>query len=57
MEGAIASYQQAIDLTEARRQRNSEPLSPRLEAAYRNLATLLQQQNRAAEAQTILSLI
>ena len=57
VEGAIASYQQAINLTETLRRQSAEQLSPRQEAAYRTLAILLQQQNRMAEAQQILSLI
>lgn len=55
--GAIASYQQAVALSESLRQQSAAQLSPRLEAAYRNLAALLQQQDRMAEAQQILSLI
>ena len=58
IEGAIASFQQAVDISEAVRQQPVRlQLPPRLEAAYRNLATLLQQQNRDEEARQVLSLI
>jgi tetratricopeptide (TPR) repeat protein len=59
MDAAIASFQQAVDLSETLRlqQPAATPLAPRLEAAYRNLATLLQQQRRDDEARQILSLI
>lgn len=59
LEGAIASFQQAVNLSETLRQQqpSSAQLPPRLEAAYRNLATLLQQQNRSEEARRVLGLI
>jgi tetratricopeptide (TPR) repeat protein len=56
LEGAITSFQQVVRLAEDLRQ-PAAAIPPRLEAAYRSLATLLQQQNRSEEAQQILELI
>ncbi|NJM95962.1 MAG: tetratricopeptide repeat protein [Phormidesmis sp. RL_2_1] len=58
-DAAIASFQQAVNLSETLRQQQSRAteLSAHIEAAYRNLATLLIQQNRNDEAQQILNLI
>lgn len=55
--GAISSYRQAISLSETLRQQTDEPMAPRVEAAYRKLAALLQQQNQNLEAQTVLNLL
>lgn len=56
---AIATFQQAVTLTESLRQQqpNATTLPPRMEAAYRNLATLLQGQSRNEEAREVLNLI
>ncbi|MEO0888559.1 MAG: tetratricopeptide repeat protein, partial [Cyanobacteria bacterium J06648_10] len=55
---AINAFQQAIELTEMiRQQQASNALPARLEAAYRELAVLLQQSDRATEATQVLDLI
>ncbi|MEL6855170.1 MAG: tetratricopeptide repeat protein, partial [Cyanobacteria bacterium J06607_13] len=58
MDAAIEAFQQSVKLTEViREQQADSTLPPRLEAAYRELAVLLQQKNRGSEAQQVLGLI
>lgn len=58
LDAAIEAFQQSVNLAEMiREQQADSTLPPRLEAAYRELAVLLQQENRGSEAQQILGLI